>query len=190
MGGWYDYATNTYYNDPESAVVFQDAGDGHPVGSTMFYEEPSWTADSRHVLIFDSMNALTPQVMVGEIGADHNHLQGWFHDTDTIDDSGGWKPLGAAELTRSGNRLAALRAGATLGNGGLARGLDNGITIYDVHGLDQAPALWLCRIYDEQGRELTPPSWSPDGDALTWSAPDGIWTSPVGDGCGSLRPSW
>ena len=30
MGGWYDYATNTYYNDPQSAVVFQDAGDGHP----------------------------------------------------------------------------------------------------------------------------------------------------------------
>ena len=47
MGGWYDYATNTYYNDPESAVVFQDAGNGHPVGSTMFYEEPSWMADSR-----------------------------------------------------------------------------------------------------------------------------------------------
>ena len=187
MGGWYDYATNTYYNDPQSAVVFQDAGDGHPVGSTMFYEEPSWTADSRHVLIFDSMNALTPQVMVGEIGADHNHLHGWFHDYDTIDDSGGWKPLGAAELTRSGNRLAALRAGATLGNGGLARGLDNGITIYDVHGFDQAPALWLCRIYDERGRELTPPSWSPNGDALTWSAPDGIWTSRVGDGCGSLE---
>ena len=186
MGGWYDYATNTYYNDPESAVVFQDAGDGHPVGSTMFYEEPSWMADSRHVLIFDSMNALTPQVRIGEIGADHNHTQGWFHDYDTIDDSGGWKPLGAAELTRSGNRLAALRAGATLGNGGLARGLDNGITIYDVHGFDQAPTLWMCRIYDEQGRELTPPSWSPNGDALTWSAPDGIWTSPVGDGCGSL----
>ena len=36
MGGWYDYATNTYYNDPESAVVFQDAGDGTPVGTTMF----------------------------------------------------------------------------------------------------------------------------------------------------------
>ena len=187
MGGWFDYATNTYYNDPESAVVFQDAGDGHPVGTTMFYEEPSWLADSRHVLIFDSMNALTPQVMLGEVGADHNHLHGWFHDYDTIDDPGGWKPLGAAELTRSGNRLAALRAGATLGDGGLDRGLDNGITIYDVHGFDQPPALWMCRIYDDQGRELTPPSWSPSGDAITWSAPDGIWTSPVGDGCGSLK---
>src|SRR5215213_7272465 len=29
MGGWYDYATHTYYNDPQSAVVFQDAADGH-----------------------------------------------------------------------------------------------------------------------------------------------------------------
>jgi hypothetical protein len=187
MGGWYDYGTNTYYSDPESAIVFQDAGDGHPLGETMFYEEPSWLGDSQHVLMFDSMNALTPQVMRGEIGADHNHLAGWFHDYDTLDDSGGWKPLGAGELTRSGNRLAALRAGATLGNGGLARGLDNGITIYDVHGFDQPPTLWMCRIYDQQGRELTPPSWAPDGDALTWSAPDGIWTTPVGDGCGSLN---
>src|SRR5688500_12218815 len=50
MGGWYAYATNTYYNDPQSAVVFQDAGDGHPVGSTMFFEEPTWLADSKHVL--------------------------------------------------------------------------------------------------------------------------------------------
>ena len=186
MGGWFDYATNTYYNDPESAVVFQDAGDGHPVGSTMYYEEPSWLADSQHVLIFDSMNALTPQVMVGEVGADHNHLHGWFHDYDTIDDSGGWKPLGAGELTRSGNRLAALRAGATLGQGGLARGLDNGITIYDVHGFDQPPTLWMCRIFEPHGGELTPPSWSPNGDALTWATVDGIWTTPVGDGCGSL----
>jgi hypothetical protein len=187
MGGWFDYATNTYYDDPESAVVYQDAGDGHPVGTTMYYEEPSWFADSRHVLIFDSMNALTPQVMVGEVGADHNHLHGWFHDYDTIDDPGGWKPLGAGELTRTGARLAALRAGSTLGDGGLDRGRDNGITIYDVHGFDQPPALWMCRIFDDQAGELTPPSWSPDGDALTWSAPDGIWTTPVGDGCGSLK---
>ena len=161
MGGWYDYATNTYYNDPESAVVFQDAGDGHPVGSTMFYEEPSWTADSRHVLIFDSMNALTPQVMLGEIGSDHNHLHGWFHDTDTIDDSGGWKPLGAAELTRSGTRLAALRAGATLGNGGLARGLDNGITIYDVHGFDQAPARSAASRLPERVSSAAPSGFHP-----------------------------
>jgi diguanylate cyclase (GGDEF)-like protein len=96
----------------EAAVVYQDAGDGHPVGTTMFYEEPSWLADSQHVLIFDSMNALTPQVMRGEVGADHNHLTGWFHDYDTIDDPGGWKPLGAGELSRDGKRLAALRAGA------------------------------------------------------------------------------
>ena len=33
MGGWYDYATNRYYYDPQSSVVFQDAGDGHPVGN-------------------------------------------------------------------------------------------------------------------------------------------------------------
>ena len=46
MGGYYDYATHTYYNDPQSAVVYQSATDGTPLGQTMFYEEPSWLADS------------------------------------------------------------------------------------------------------------------------------------------------
>ena len=46
MGGYYDYATLTYYTDPQSAVVYQSAADGTPLGQTMFYEEPSWLADS------------------------------------------------------------------------------------------------------------------------------------------------
>jgi hypothetical protein len=199
MGGWYDYATNTYYNDPQSAVVFQDAGDGHPVGSTMFFEEPSWLGDSEHVLLWDSMNGGVPQVYQGDAGASHNDMTGWFHDYDTQDD-GTWFPLGAGELNRAGNRLAALRAGGTMGQGYMARGTHNGIVIFDVAGFDRAPTRWPCWINDDDGGELTPPSWGPDGDSLAWSAPDGIWTAKLNGSCdkaelklaipGGREPDW
>jgi len=68
MGGWYDYSTGTYYTDPESAVVYQGTGGGTPITSTTFYEEPSWLGDSRHVLIFDSLNGFAPQVFSGLAG--------------------------------------------------------------------------------------------------------------------------
>jgi hypothetical protein len=187
MGGYYDYATNRYYYDPQSAVVYQSVADGTPLGQTMFYEEPSWLADSNRLLLWDSMNGGVPQVAAGAMGADHNHFAGWFHDYDTHDYEL-WNPLGAGELTRSGTRLAALRAGGTMGEGYMARGRFNGITIYDVGGLDRAPALWPCVIQDDNGGELTPPSWSPSGDALVWSAPDGIWTTPVRSRCEELAP--
>jgi hypothetical protein len=199
MGGWYDYATNTYYNDPQSAVVFQDAADGHPVGSTMFFEEPSWLADSKHVLLWDSMNGGVPQVYQGEAAADHNHVSGWFHDYDTQDDET-WNPLGAGELNRAGTRLAALRAGGTMGEGYFARGTHNGIVVFDVAGFDRAPVRWPCWINDDAGGELTPPSWGPDGDSLAWSAPDGIWTAQLNGSCdkatvklvipGGREPDW
>ncbi|HET8950999.1 MAG TPA: hypothetical protein VFN44_10830 [Solirubrobacteraceae bacterium] len=199
MGGWYDYATNTYYNDPESAVAFQDAADGHPVGSTMFFEEPSWLPDSKHVLLFESMNGFAKQVYQGEAGVSHNDMTPWFHDSDTQDD-GTWFPLGAGELNRAGNRLAALRAGGTMGDGYFARGTHNGIVIFDVHGFDQAPTRWPCWINDDNGGEITPPSWGPDGDSLAYSAPDGIWVAQLNGSCdkatnklvipGGREPDW
>jgi hypothetical protein len=75
-----------------------------------------------------------------------------------------------------------------MGEGYMARGRFNGITIYDVAGLDRAPTLWPCVIQDDNFSELTPPSWSPSGDALVWSAPDGIWTTPVRSRCDELAP--
>ena len=73
MGGWYDYATNRWYNDPQSSVAYQSAADGTPLGTTMFFEEPSWTADG-NVLLFDSINGGVPQVYTGAVGMNHNQL--------------------------------------------------------------------------------------------------------------------
>jgi hypothetical protein len=178
MGGWYDYSTGTYYTDPQSAINYQSAADGSQLGSTMFYEEPSWLADSQRVLLWDSINGGVPQAVTGAVGMNHNQLTGWFHDLDVFDDPGGWKPTGAGELSRVGTRLAALRARATMGAGGQARGAWNAIQIYDVHGLTTAPA-GACFIADETGKEFGPPSWSPGADQIAFARPDGIYTSPV-----------
>src|SRR3954469_2879836 len=136
MGGWYDYATGIYYKDPESAVVYQSAVDGAQLGDTVFWEEPSWMPDSRHVLVWEPLNGLTPQVASGEIGADHNHFTGWFRDRETFGDPAGGHPIGAGELSRDGTRLAALRSPAT--SGGL-HAPDNQLVVYSVAGVDRLP---------------------------------------------------
>jgi hypothetical protein len=181
LGGWYDYSTGTYYSDPESAVVYQSAVDGRQLGETLFYEEPSWTADSQHLLLFDSLNGGVPQVVVGTVGASHNDLQGWFHDRDTFTEPEGWHPIGAGELTRGGNRLALLRAPTNSGNGGAARGSGNRIVVYDVSGFGVAPRPLPCGFSDGNGGELGPPSWSPDGHAVAWAEADGVWVGTIGD---------
>jgi hypothetical protein len=182
MGSWYDYATDRWYTDPQSSVAYQSAADGTPLGSTMFFEEPSWKADGS-VLLFDSINGGVPQVYTGAVGMNHNELTPWFHDRDVFGEDA-WRPTGAGELTRDGRRLAALRAGGTMGEGYEARGRFNRIQLYTVTGL-QPPAP-ECQIGDPDGAEFGPPSWSPAGDALAWATPNGIYTSKV---CEAFAPA-
>jgi hypothetical protein len=198
MGGWYDYATNTTYTNPQSSVAFQSALDGTPLGTTMFYEEPSWI-DGNRLLLFDSQNGGVPQVVSGGVGTNHNNVTGWFHDLDTFAEPGGWHPVGAGELTRDGKRLAALRAGGTMGAGFEARGKFNSIQLYTVSGLDAKPQP-TCALRDSDGVEFASPTWSPGGDALAWATPAGIYSTPLGPNCegfverlvvpGGREPDW
>jgi hypothetical protein len=143
-----------------------------------------------------------PQVATGTIGADHNHFEGWFHDRDTFADPAGARPIGAGELSRDGKRLAALRGNATSGNGGESRGLGNMVVFYDVSGFDSAPAPLGCAFSDDNGSEIGPTSWSPDGRSVAFATADGIWVGTIGDpaSCngwsmklvipGALEPDW
>ena len=181
FGGWYDYATNTYYNDPESATVWQRADTGQPLPSTAFYESPSWLADSSGALIFEPTNILTPQVRIAAAGANHHDTVGWFHDRDTLADPMQAKEIGSGELTRAGDKLALLR-------GTLVRGSDNSIQLYSVAGFGVAPTAWPCELKGAAGGELGKPTWAPSGAGLAWAEADGIWTSPVGADCSSIAP--
>jgi len=198
MGGWYDYARGIYYSDPESAVVYQSAIDGAQLGDTVFWEEPSWLADSQHLLVWERLNSLTPQVASGEIGADHNHFTGWFRDRETFADPVGGHEIGAGELSRDGQRLAALRSGGTSG----LHSPYNQVIVYTVAGFDRAPAPMACAFEGDGGHEMGAPTFSPDGTRVAWAESSGIWVGTIGrpDSCdgwdaklvvpGGLEPDW
>jgi hypothetical protein len=152
-------------------------------GSTIaVYEQPSWTQDSQHLLLFDELNGGVPQVVRAGVAANHNDAQGWFHDLDTFTPGPeGWHPIGAGELSRDGSRLTLRRAATNAGNGGSARGKGNRVTLYTVSGFDRAPQAMYCGFTDEHGGELGPPTWSPDGRQLAWAAAEGIWVGTIGD---------
>jgi Tol biopolymer transport system component len=165
---WFDHGTNTTWTDPKDAVVWQDAVTGAQLGFTMFYSEPSWLADSSRALLSDEHNRQTGQVVVAGIGANHNDLQHFFVDGDSLPTGETlWQNVADPELSPAGDRLAVLR-----GNG------HETIRFYDTRGAK--PAVSPCWLSQPVGGSAASPTWAPDGRALAWTEGDGIWTTPVG----------
>jgi hypothetical protein len=151
-----------YTKDTNVWVARPDGTQARPVTSDGGYRSPSQADDGTILAVRgDKLYKLDRQ----------GHPLAVFGYTD-------WKPTGAGELSRDGKRLAALRARATMGAGGAARGAWNSIQIYDVTSLTAPPA-GACFIADDTGKEFGPPSWSPGGDQIAFARPDGIYTSPV-----------
>ena len=202
FSSWHDYGSNVEWTTPGSAVVWQDARNGAQLGTTQFYEEPSWLGDSSGALLFEETNALAAQVVAAGVGQNHNDVIQWFGDSDTKPAEEEFsKPISGGELNRDGTRLAMLRAGTNLGNGGQSHGTGNTIRLYGASSLSTAPQMWPCGIVDAVGGEFDDPTWSPGGDALAWAEGDGIWSTPVADACatplaprrvieGGLDPDW
>ena len=74
-----------------------------------------------------------------------------------------------------------LRAATNSGNGGMARGKGNHIVVYDVSGFDRPPTPRYCSFVADDGGELGPPSWSPDGRQIAWAEAGGIWVGTLGN---------
>lgn len=195
---WTDHAHEIEWTRTGSVTIWQDARNGRFLGATHYYEEPSWLPDSSGALLFEETNGLTAQVVAAGVGEDHNAVQQWFRDSQTKPASEEFaKPIGAGEIARGMDRLAVLRGGTHLGNGGLSQGRGNTIALYGVK-LPGLPTM-ECLITDPVGGEYGRPSWSPDGRSLAWSEGNGIWAAQIGRDCsgtprllipGGREPDW
>jgi hypothetical protein len=195
---WTDHGNNIDWTRTGSVTVWQDARRGAVLGVTHYYEEPSWLPDSTGALLFEEGNALTAQVVAAGVGADHNSVKQWFHDSDTKPAGEEfWKPIGAGELSHGVDRLAVLRGGVHIGAGGMSQGQGNMIALYGV-ALPGLPTM-ECTLTGAVGGEFGKPTWSPGGDALAWAEGDGIRTGAIGRDCsgsprltipGGNEPDW
>jgi hypothetical protein len=164
-------AVTTEYRN---AVSGAKLGERHEPGT--YLQSPSWI-DNRRLLVFAPYSSFSPQVYVDTLGGG---LQGWFGDQLDGESSFDRKLLDEGELTRSGNKLAAIRGTNVDGDW---RGA--AIFVYSVAGFSAVPAA-ACSIPAANG-PLAKPTWSPDGAMLAWSDHAGIWSSPVDmtrTGCG------
>ena len=183
-----DWAGDDLAGRPQRALPGRDA----------YYEEPSWLPDSSGALLFEETNGLTAQVVAAGVGEDDNSVQQWFRDSQTKPAGEEFaKPIGAGEISRAMDRLAVLRGGTHLGNGGMSQGRGNTIALYGVK-LPGLPTM-ECLISDAVGGEFGRPSWSPDGRSLAWSEGNGIWAAQIGRDCsgkarllipGGREPDW
>jgi WD40 repeat protein len=195
---WHDGRNDIDWNHTGSVVIWQDARNGRILGTTHYYEDPSWFPDSTGGLLFDENNVLTAQVVAAAVGADHNHIKQWFDDYSTMPGDEEYpKGVTAGELSPQLDRLAMLRAGTHAGNGGLADGQGNMIATYAVKLPD--PPVMECRLTGATGGTFGRPSWSPDGSSLTWQEGDGVWAMAIGHRCegkpklvipGATEPDW
>jgi hypothetical protein len=177
---WFDYGSNTTWNSPKDAVIWQDAITGAQLGFTMFYQDPSWLADSSGAFLNAPYNRQTAQIVIGAIGADHNNLRGFFVDGDALPPGETyWDDIADPEVTPAGDKLAALRGGS-----------GETIRFYDTRGA--VPVISPCYLAQPVGGSAVSPTWAPDGTALAWQEGDGIWSTPVGaldrQDCGWAAP--
>jgi hypothetical protein len=134
-------------------------------GSSYFHN-PSWVTNSR---ILNS-GGFGSHINIQDLGTEPFN---WVTDMET--------DLGDAEVTRQGDKLVAVRG----------YGSSTHIVWYRVNGnvlfggKPPAPEA-TCQTGEAAGFDQ--PNWSPDGNQVAWTEPDGIWVHADAAGCTSPQP--
>jgi hypothetical protein len=154
----------------------EDLGDTDPAGAGSGpRSHPSWIDDTR-VIVTDPSATISTQVFTAAIGAEAVPWFGTFPPDPEGD--GTSEVLTEAELSRTGDRLAVV-----------ASPLDGGpdrILVSAAGGFLTPPAPACAIPLPAHGLAGVAPSWSPGGDSLVWTQPDGVWRADAG-GCGPPR---
>ena len=157
---------------PTQTIVYQDTASGRYKGKSELVLQrlwsPSWI-DNTRLLVFDQYAQAGAHIFRASIGRKPTPL---YRDPARSELVPGWNAfsLGGGELTRRGDKLAAVRAkiGATQGT----------IEIFAARGATAAPAPRCSLATRRVGLEPSL-TWSPDGKSLAWFDGAGVWTSPV-----------
>jgi hypothetical protein len=155
--------------DTDLGKTDQDSSGRFGVG--LFF--PSWV-DSSRILVFSQFTLFGPQAFTAGIG----QPAAPFYEDPALDPLGTGSHafiVGNGELTRAGDKLAALRTPVQGNDVDTNRTLQ----LYSATGTSTPPAP-RCAI--GPGRHFTAfpePSWSPDGATLVWEEQDGTYASPV-----------
>ena len=148
-----------------TGIIPSDRSASTPEYGTSYFRNPSWVTNSR---ILNS-GGYGSHINIQDLGTEPYN---WITDDET--------DLGNAEVNPQGTRLVAVRG----------YGDDTHIVWYDVNGdvrsgpKPRAPDA-RCVGY---AVGLDDPMWSPDGEQVAWTEPDGIWVKRDAGTCASPQP--
>jgi hypothetical protein len=149
---------------------------GAPLPGNLYLSNPSWAGNARTLLFGGFLH----QVNVHDQGAAEDVH--WFDDREVVGPEYESTDLGDGELSRQGDKLALIRG----------YGDDAHVMWYTVAGNalsgppPENPAM-LCATGKLAG--LHGPTWAPDGQALAWGEPDGIWIKRDVMSCTTPQPT-
>jgi hypothetical protein len=179
LSSYWDYTCNCYLQTTEYETLYTAVNqftDPSVNGVVRDYSTPSWIDNQTALLTATGIGIDQLAIhLLGGGDSDPTHFMQWFSDS-------GAPRMAKAELTRAEDKLVTLAGNA-----------NENIGIYSLSAPPLATPTREC-VINEAGNGTTydDPTWSPDGTALAYAKPDGIYITPVGDistgDCSSIAP--
>jgi hypothetical protein len=179
LSSYWDYTCNCYLQTTEYETLYTAVNqftDPSVNGVVRDYSTPSWIDNQTALLTATGIGIDQFAIhLLGGGDTDPTHFMQWFSDTGT-------PRTAKAQLTRAEDKLVTLAGNA-----------NENIGIYSLSAPPLATPTRECVINEPgNGTTFDDPTWSPDGTALAYAKPDGIYVTPVGDissgDCSSIAP--